>query len=208
MTEDIVPDLYELAFMPGCFKCPKCGFVLSKATIDVAAGRVGTTEQNRQSEPCPNDGTFMVHVTWKEQVEVYAERLKETFNERDALRAELDAAKEVIRRCHHGMSGYNGLTVTDGQPPSDDYTVDLSLELAACDAVVPPPYGGASKWTLVLRSKILANQAALIQALRSLRNEARGFIAMADESTHGCTNIQCLQNRIDDASRALDTLPE
>lgn len=58
MTEETtVPDLYRLAFMPGCFRCP---------------------------EACPNDGTMMVHVTYREQLEVYADRLKEEF-ERSAL---------------------------------------------------------------------------------------------------------------------------
>jgi len=83
MNEEAVPDLYRLAFMPGCFRCPQCGFALTKACINPNAEIVGTREQDRESEPCPNDGTMMVHVTYREQLEVYADRLKEEFDNRD-----------------------------------------------------------------------------------------------------------------------------
>lgn len=86
MTEGLVPDLYELAFMPGQFRCPKCGFQWSIRTIDVAAERIGTTEENRETPDCPNDGTRMVHVTYREQLEAYADRLKEEFDKYDALK--------------------------------------------------------------------------------------------------------------------------
>lgn len=86
---ELVPDLYRLAYMPGCFKCPTCGFVLSKATLSVASGQIGTTESNRESEPCPNDGTMMIHVTYREQVEEYHARLREEFDRVDKLESEL-----------------------------------------------------------------------------------------------------------------------
>jgi hypothetical protein len=79
MDETTVPDLYRLAFMPGCFRCPTCGFVLSKTCINSNLEIMGTREQDRESEPCPNDGTMLVHVTYREQLEVYAARLKEEF---------------------------------------------------------------------------------------------------------------------------------
>lgn len=77
MNETEVPDLYRLAFIPGSFRCPKCGFVLTKTVINVTTGETGTREQERQGEPCPNDGTDMVHVTYKEQCEYLSERLIE-----------------------------------------------------------------------------------------------------------------------------------
>lgn len=78
-NETGVPDLYRLAFMPGCFRCPRCDYQLTKSCLNPQTGQVGTREQERESEPCPNDGTMMVHVTYREQLEVYAERLKEEF---------------------------------------------------------------------------------------------------------------------------------
>lgn len=47
------------------------------------------------------------------------------------------------------------------------------------------------------------SEAALVSALSSLRNEAKGFLSMANPYNHGNTNIACLQNRIDEAEAAL-----
>lgn len=85
--ETTVPDLYRLAFMPGCFRCEKCGFTLTKACINPNLEVIGTREQDRESEPCPNDGEMMVHVTYREQLEVYADRLREEFERLDRIRA-------------------------------------------------------------------------------------------------------------------------
>jgi hypothetical protein len=82
--ETTVPDLYRLAFMPGCFRCPKCNFHLTKSCCNTTTGEIGTREEERESEPCPNDGTMMVHVTYKEQLAVYADRLKEEFERFEA----------------------------------------------------------------------------------------------------------------------------
>jgi hypothetical protein len=90
-TENSVPDLYELAFMPGQFRCPKCGFQWSIQTINVAQGKIGTTEENRQAPDCPNDGTRMLHVTYREQLEAYADRLKEELDNRDLEKQSHDA---------------------------------------------------------------------------------------------------------------------
>jgi hypothetical protein len=73
-----VPDLYRLAFIPGVFRCPKCDFELSKQTMCVATGNIGTHERDRQSEECPNDGTWMVPVTYQERVAQYADLFEET----------------------------------------------------------------------------------------------------------------------------------
>lgn len=89
-----VPDLYQLAFMPGCFRCPQCGFQLTKTAINASTGFFGTTEKERTSEPCPNDGTMMVHVTYREQLEEYSTRLKEEFNRIDRLMAALTRTRQ------------------------------------------------------------------------------------------------------------------
>lgn len=52
--------------------------------------------------------------------------------------------------------------------------------------------------------EIVRNYAALVAALRSLINEASGFLAMADRDTHGNTNIAVLQHHIDNARAALE----
>lgn len=96
MPDDVVPDLYRLAFIPGCFRCEKCGFQLSKVCLNAATGEVGTREQERNSEPCPNDGTIMVHVTYRERVEEYHKRLGEEFERFEALQSRLEKTIEQL----------------------------------------------------------------------------------------------------------------
>lgn len=103
MTEETVPDLYRLAFMPGCFRCPLCDFHLTKSVMSFATGQIGTTENERQSEPCPNDGTIMVHVTYREQVEAYSIRLKEEFDNIDRLRATNKALTEALGKAEEAL---------------------------------------------------------------------------------------------------------
>lgn len=108
MAEETVPNLYRLAFIPGCFRCPKCGFQLSKQTISPSG--IGCTEADRESGPCPNDGTPMVHVTYREQLESYATRLHEELDLKDELCAALKEQREwttsrpcqspVMNPCH------------------------------------------------------------------------------------------------------------
>jgi hypothetical protein len=43
---------------------------------------------------CPNDGTRMVCVTYREQLEAYAERLKEELDRRDELMAALEGIEK------------------------------------------------------------------------------------------------------------------
>jgi hypothetical protein len=98
--EEAVPDLYQLAFMPGCFRCKVCGFVLSKVCINPDLEVIGTREEDRESEPCPNDGTPLTHITYREQLEVYAERLKEEFARYEILKTAASALIEGMETCH------------------------------------------------------------------------------------------------------------
>lgn len=121
---EVVPDLYALAFMPGQFRCEKCSFQWSIQTIDVAQGRIGTTEENRQTPDCPNDGTRMVCVTYREQLEAYADRLKEEFDCRDELVAALEAMMRLVSPGGHFLYlKEHGLPMTNG---------DLDLIGQAC----------------------------------------------------------------------------
>lgn len=72
MNEETVPDLYRLAFIPGCFKCPQCGFALVKQSINTELVSIGTSENDRTSEECPNcPGVMLVHVTYRERLAEY-----------------------------------------------------------------------------------------------------------------------------------------
>lgn len=86
---DLVPDLYRLAYVPGAWHCDKCGFELTKTTLCVASGNTGTTEADRQSEQCPNDGTWMRPVTYREAVAAFEKRCFEEIERANNAEAEL-----------------------------------------------------------------------------------------------------------------------
>lgn len=99
---EVVPDLYRLAFVPGLFQCPKCSFQLSRQTMNVANGTVGTTEKDRESEPCPNDGTMMVHVTYQELCQTLDDRLRSEFDRIEKFVHLLRAASHCCRSYQYG----------------------------------------------------------------------------------------------------------
>ncbi len=55
----------------------------------------------------------------------------------------------------------------------------------------------------VANAHLISAAPDLLDALNSLRNEAVGFLAMADSAAHGQTNLACLQRRIDAADAAI-----
>lgn len=55
-------------FVPGEFRCTTCQFRLHKRLISRDMGTVGV-DSDAQPEPCPNDSTMMVRVTWREAAE-------------------------------------------------------------------------------------------------------------------------------------------
>lgn len=136
---EIVPDLYRLAFMPGQFKCPECDFRWSIQTISVATGQIGTTEENRQTPDCPNDGTRMVCVTYREQLEEYALRTREEFDTRDALVAALRGLIHLTDQGHEGasfvISRVDGKGITNG----DQDRIDAAF--TAAKAAISRVYG-------------------------------------------------------------------
>jgi hypothetical protein len=97
---DAVPDLYRLAYMPGQFRCPICKFQLSKQTMFVQSGSIGVSETDLESEECPNDGTPMIHVTYREQISAYDDRLKEEFDRVDRIKAAAEALLLAMETCH------------------------------------------------------------------------------------------------------------
>jgi hypothetical protein len=104
MTDESVPDLYRLAFIPGQFRCPQCSFQWSIQTINLERGEIGTTEENRQAPDCLNDGTRMVHVTYQELLECYAGRLKEELDRVDLLRKGFAEAYDLIESAFSHVS--------------------------------------------------------------------------------------------------------
>jgi|SRR6266571_6408483 len=56
---------------------------------------------------------------------------------------------------------------------------------------------------LMQRDSLRVERSELLLALRSLANEARGFVAFAEREAHGNTNIAVLRDRINHAETAI-----
>ena len=97
VTPEEVPDLYRLAYMPGVWRCPKCKFQLTKQTLSMVQGAVGTTEEDRQSEQCPNDGEWMVPVTYRETVAAFEKRCFEEMDRSNKAESELAALRSASK---------------------------------------------------------------------------------------------------------------
>mgnify|MGYP001605111312 CR=1 FL=1 len=93
-------DLFRLAFAPGVFQCPTCGFNLIKTAINAQTGAMGTRESDRMSEDCQNDGTMMRLVTYREMCHDLDKLLGKQAAKLDALRRVLtrETLAEVLYR--------------------------------------------------------------------------------------------------------------
>lgn len=98
----------ELA-VPGEWICDKCGFVLSTRTLNAHSGAVGV-RAIVETEPCPNDGTPLRSMTWKELAEAQLAGARSLSDRLTALQGELEAARELLSayRDKRSCDGLNG----------------------------------------------------------------------------------------------------
>jgi hypothetical protein len=76
-------------YLPGQYKCAKCGFELTKSILYVKSGGIGPDLS--QPEPCPNDGEIMRRVTWQEASQSNYRFAKELLDKRDELESKVAA---------------------------------------------------------------------------------------------------------------------
>jgi hypothetical protein len=69
------PEASKLIFVPGQWRCAKCGFELTAMNMNLGDGSV--TANEKPGERCPNDGSPLWRVTWKADAMRLAERLEE-----------------------------------------------------------------------------------------------------------------------------------
>ncbi len=70
-------------YVPGSWRCAKCGFVLTKSILYAKSG--GIAPDLGQAEPCPNDGEPMERETWKGDAMRLADRCIEMGQRERAL---------------------------------------------------------------------------------------------------------------------------
>jgi hypothetical protein len=78
-------------YAPGEFRCPKCGFFICQFKIRASDGAVGGRDE--PGEHCPNDGSPLWRVTWKQRAQAYYDRAVEEMDGRIAAEAEVSRLK-------------------------------------------------------------------------------------------------------------------
>jgi len=82
-------------YVPGEFRCAKCGFTLSQFTLDAGTGVV--SDRDHPGERCPNDGSPLWRVTWKERAHEHYQRAVEEIQRNSAREEGLREALDKVR---------------------------------------------------------------------------------------------------------------
>lgn len=77
----------DQVFVPGTWRCPKCKFVLHQFNLNANDGSVTTRDE--PGDKCPNDGSPLWRVTWREDAMELAERCAEQVQRAVKAEAEL-----------------------------------------------------------------------------------------------------------------------
>ena len=110
-------DLAKKVYVPGLWKCAKCGFQLVQRVLRASDGAVGVRDE--AGKHCPNDGAPLWRVTERdagnEMVDrcgEQADRARQAEGERDAYRALIEKAVERLKlhacKCASGNLCNNG----------------------------------------------------------------------------------------------------
>lgn len=93
---DVLTDGWQAArdYVPGGWRCAKCGFELTKSLLGVRTGNIAP-DMAQHVEPCPNDGEPMERVTWKGDAMRLATRASEMMQRERAL------SEKFARRAKH-----------------------------------------------------------------------------------------------------------
>lgn len=83
-------DIYQ----PGVWRCAKCGFRLVQSNLNANSGAV--TARNDPGDKCPNDGSPLWRVTWRDDAEAATKWGVEQFDKRVAAEAERDEARAAL----------------------------------------------------------------------------------------------------------------
>lgn len=87
-------EIERLVYIPGVWRCAKCGFGLVQSNLNARDGSV--TARDDPGEKCPNDGAPLWRVTYKDELAEAYERWEE---QAASLQSDLDAAREALRDC-------------------------------------------------------------------------------------------------------------
>lgn len=157
--------------VPGQWKCDQCGFVLVTVAINPATGASGPQTVIAQGD-CPNDGTPMRSLTWRELAIAQRDgqkflegRMLELSDENDRLHAERRTLEEELAAMPVRVHGVTWLLIRDGS---------VLLERCAKKAKVL----GVGEW-FVPGGKIEGNETPIEACAREIREEWGAYLRSA-----------------------------
>lgn len=77
-------EIRSTKYVPGVWRCAKCEFELVQSFLNAGTGTI--TARDDPGETCPNCGTTLWRVSWKDWANETAQRLDETWDELQALK--------------------------------------------------------------------------------------------------------------------------
>lgn len=130
--------------VPGKVQCAKCGFSLQRINLYMMSGTTGAGGE--ETEPCPNDGTPLLPVTWEQEAREAWKMGEEQFDRAHALEAagaELVACKDLkdeesrLRQRRDVAISRNREATAVVDVMRDDYNRRKPLAWAAMRALLP-----------------------------------------------------------------------
>lgn len=94
-------DVEKLTYAGGHFQCPKCKFYLVRNFISPDLCKIRPDRST--PENCPNDGTEMMAVTWRELLDSNTARCLGEIELANKLQADLTKAKEVMGKMSEAL---------------------------------------------------------------------------------------------------------
>ena len=123
---------YETIYVPGHHQCPKCHFYLQKSILHPN----GMSADRSMPENCPNDGTEMLPVTWKQNAQdgrAGQDRLMEIINEKDTRLAAYEKVAKMTRKVLDCLCEFCEKNCSGGAA-CHEYTEALEDALSALEA--------------------------------------------------------------------------
>jgi hypothetical protein len=130
--------------VPGKVHCAKCGFSLQRVNLYMLSGTTGAGSE--ETEPCPNDGTPLLPVTWEQETREgwrFAEQQFDRIRELEIAGAELVACKDLkdeesrLRQRRDVAISRRPEATAQVDAMRDDYNRRKPLAWAALRALLP-----------------------------------------------------------------------
>lgn len=148
-------DIKEYLYVPGTWRCPKCGFTLTMSVMHVESGNVGV-DLAVPTEPCPNDGRDLQPVTWKERCAELAAMCEQQMKRAADAESALERLSRQVEKRMHAVAEQLRKAAGIAVAPSAEYDVaeyDVETRLASPETRLATP--GADAIVIAIVSTVI-----------------------------------------------------